>query len=35
MLSAPARRVLVREWIGRGAGERRALAEIGMGGSGR
>ncbi|AXQ74839.1 transposase [Xanthomonas oryzae pv. oryzae] len=30
VVSAPARRVLVREWIGRGAGERRALAAIGM-----
>ncbi|TBW95231.1 transposase, partial [Xanthomonas citri pv. aurantifolii] len=25
-MSAPARRMLVREWIGRGASERRALA---------
>ncbi|EGD20534.1 hypothetical protein XGA_0773, partial [Xanthomonas hortorum ATCC 19865] len=30
MVSAPARRTLVREWIGRGASERRALAAIGM-----
>ncbi|TKA21135.1 transposase, partial [Xanthomonas euvesicatoria pv. citrumelonis] len=30
MVSAPARRMLVREWIGRGASERRALAVIGM-----
>ena len=30
MVSAPARRTLVREWIGRGASERRALAVIGM-----
>ncbi|OLI32568.1 transposase, partial [Xanthomonas oryzae pv. oryzae] len=30
MVSAPARRVLVREWIGRGDSERRALAAIGM-----
>ncbi|WP_411861435.1 IS3-like element IS1403 family transposase [Xanthomonas arboricola] len=29
-VSAPARRMLVREWIGRGASERRALAVIGM-----
>ncbi|WP_425521920.1 IS3 family transposase [Xanthomonas translucens] len=29
-VSAPARRALVREWIGRGASERRALAMIGM-----
>ncbi|WP_238152322.1 IS3 family transposase [Xanthomonas campestris] len=30
VVSAPARRTLVREWIGRGASERRALAVIGM-----
>ncbi len=30
MVSAPARRALVREWIGCGASERRALAAIGM-----
>ncbi|AEL07667.1 transposase [Xanthomonas campestris pv. raphani 756C] len=30
MVSAPARRTLVREWIGHGASERRALAVIGM-----
>ncbi|WP_372163669.1 IS3 family transposase [Xanthomonas axonopodis pv. cyamopsidis] len=30
LVSAPARRMLVREWIGRGASERRALAVIGM-----
>ncbi|PPV01654.1 IS3 family transposase, partial [Xanthomonas bromi] len=30
VVSAPARRVLVREWMGRGASERRALAAIGM-----
>nr|WVL54470.1 IS3 family transposase [Xanthomonas nasturtii] len=30
MVSAPARRALVREWIGRGASERGALAAIGM-----
>nr|WVL55292.1 IS3 family transposase [Xanthomonas nasturtii] len=30
MVSAPARRALVREWIGRGASERCALAAIGM-----
>ncbi|MFA1262766.1 IS3-like element IS1389 family transposase [Xanthomonas axonopodis] len=30
LVSAPARRALVREWIGRGASERRALAAIGM-----
>ncbi|OAX54172.1 transposase [Xanthomonas translucens pv. poae] len=30
MVSASARRALVREWIGRGASERRALAMIGM-----
>ncbi|WLA10408.1 IS3 family transposase [Xanthomonas translucens] len=30
LVSAPARRALVREWIGRGASERRALAMIGM-----
>ncbi|WP_148263051.1 IS3-like element IS1404 family transposase [Xanthomonas campestris] len=30
LVSAPARRTLVREWIGRGASERRALAVIGM-----
>lgn len=29
-MSAPARRTLVREWIGRGASERRALSMIGM-----
>lgn len=29
-MSAPARRTLVRGWIGRGASERRALAVIGM-----
>ncbi len=29
-MSAPARRALVREWIGCGASERRALAAIGM-----
>lgn len=29
-MSAPARRALVREWIGRGASERRALAMVGM-----
>ncbi|WP_139052539.1 IS3 family transposase [Xanthomonas cannabis] len=30
LVSAPARCTLVREWIGRGASERRALAVIGM-----
>ncbi len=30
MVSAPARRALVREWMGCGASERRALAAIGM-----
>ncbi|AAW76443.1 IS1404 transposase [Xanthomonas oryzae pv. oryzae KACC 10331] len=30
VVSAPARRTLVREWIGRGDSERRALAAIGM-----
>ncbi|WP_455433388.1 IS3 family transposase [Xanthomonas hyacinthi] len=30
LVSAPARRALVREWIGCGASERRALAAIGM-----
>ncbi|WP_301949542.1 transposase [Xanthomonas fragariae] len=30
VVSAPARRALVREWIGCGASERRALAAIGM-----
>ncbi|SOU07225.1 ISXoo3 transposase ORF A [Xanthomonas arboricola pv. fragariae] len=30
VVSAPARRTLVREWIGRGASKRRLLAVIGM-----
>lgn len=30
MVNAPARRALVREWTGRGASDRRALAVTGM-----
>lgn len=30
LVSAPACRTLMREWIGRGASERHALAAIGM-----